>query len=177
MSRKPVEKLISSDAIAVQVSTIANRIAKTMPKDLMVVLVLRGSFVFAADLIRALHAVGMYPQVDFLTLTSYGKNKTSSGSVEIVRDLTESMEGRDVLIVDDILESGHTLHFACELIKSRAANSIKTTVLLDKPGKRKFDIKADYVGFNVEDKFVVGYGLDYANYYRELPYIGAIIGD
>ena len=174
MNVKPIEKLISSDAIAVQVSTIANNIAKSLPQDLMVIVLLRGSFVFAADLIRALHAVGMRPQVDFLTLASYGKGTVSSGKVEIVRDLTEAMDGRDVLIVDDILESGRTLHFARELVASRNAKTVKTAVLLEKPGKRKFDIDADFVGFNVEDKFVVGYGLDYANYYRELPYIGAI---
>jgi len=174
MTPATVEKLISTDAIAVQVSTLANKIVKTMPKDVMIIVLLRGSFVFAADLIRALHAVGMHPQVDFLTLSSYGKNTTSSGSVEIVRDLTEDMNGRDVLIIDDILESGRTLHFAHFLVSERGAKSVKTVVLLEKPGKRKFDINADFVGFNVEDKFVVGYGLDYANYYRELPYIGAI---
>ncbi|MFW0777195.1 MAG: hypoxanthine phosphoribosyltransferase [Rickettsiales bacterium] len=174
MKRNAVEKIISSDAIAVQVSTIANKVVKTMPQDLMVIVLLRGSFVFAADLIRALHAVGMRPQVDFLTLASYGDKTVSSGTVEIVRDLTESMEGRDVLIIDDILDSGRTLLFARELVESRKAKSVKTAVLLEKPGKRKVEVDADFVGFHVEDKFVVGYGLDYANYYRELPYIGVV---
>lgn len=169
-----IEKLITSDAIAVRVSTLANTIVKSMPNDLMVIVLLRGSFVFAADLIRALHAVGMHPQVDFLTLSSYGAGTQSRGHVQIVRDLTEDMKGRDVLIIDDILDSGRTLHFAKDLIESRGAKTVKTTVLLEKPGKQKIEIKADYVGFQVEDKFVVGYGLDYANYYRELPYIGAI---
>lgn len=174
MSRHKLEKLISSDAIAVQVSTLANRIAKDMPRDLMVVILLRGSFVFAADLLRALHAVGMTPQVDFLTLSSYGMGTESKGEVQIVRDLVESMSGRDVLIVDDILESGRTLAFAKDLITQRGARMIRIGVLLEKPGKRKTDVAADYVGFTIPDKFVVGYGLDYANYYRELPYIGAV---
>jgi len=175
MKKEKVEKLITSDAIAVRVSTLANTIVKSMPSDLTIVVLLRGSFVFAADLIRALHAVGMHPQVDFLTLASYGRNKTSSGTVEIVRDLTEDMKDRDVLIIDDILDSGRTLRFAKDLLQSRGARSVKTTVLLEKPGLQKVDVKADYVGFQVEDKFMVGYGLDYANYYRELPYIGVIV--
>lgn len=174
MINNKVEKLISSEAIAVQVSTLANKIAKSMPSNLTIVVLLRGSFVFAADLIRALHAVGMRPQVDFMTVSSYGKSTTSSGTVQVVRDLTEPVEGHDLLIVDDILESGRTLEFVKNMLKERGARSIKTAVLLDKPGKRKFEIEADYVGFVIEDKFVVGYGLDYANYYRELPYIGAI---
>jgi hypoxanthine phosphoribosyltransferase len=176
MTPRRVEKLISPEAIAVQVSNIANRICKTMPADVMIVVLLRGSFVFAADLIRALHAVGMQPQVDFLTLSSYGKNEVSSGTVEIVRDLTESMEGRDVLVIDDILDSGRTLLFATELMQARGARSVKTAVLLEKPGKRVVNIRADFVGFDVADRFVVGYGLDYANHYRELPYIGVITG-
>lgn len=175
MKTGKVEKLITSDAIAVRVSTLANTIVKSMPTDLMIVVLLRGSFVFAADLIRALHAVGMHPQVDFLTLASYGRSTTSSGKVDIVRDLTEDMKGRDVLIIDDILDSGRTLHFAKHLIEGRGARTVKTTVLLEKPGKQLIDMHADFVGFQVEDKFVVGYGLDYANYYRELPYIGTII--
>ena len=170
-----ITPLFTADQIAVRVATIANKVVKSMPKDVMVVVLLRGSFMFAADLIRGLHAVGMHPQVDFLTLASYGKNTTSSGTVDIVRDLTESMEGRDVLIIDDILESGRTLSFAYELVQSRGARSIQIAVLLEKPGKRKVEIQADYVGFSTPDLFVVGYGLDYANYYRELPYIGTVV--
>lgn len=170
-----VEKLITTDAIAVQISSLANKIARAMPADLMIVILLRGSFVFAADLIRALHAVGMHPQVDFLTLASYGSGIESRGEVTVVRDLTEDMQGRDVLIIDDILDSGRTLYFARKLLGERGATSIKTAVMLEKPGKRKVEINADFIGFTVPDKFVVGYGLDYANYYRELPYIGALL--
>jgi hypoxanthine phosphoribosyltransferase len=175
MKPAKIEKLISSDSIAVQVSNMANRIAKTMPSDLMIVVLLRGSFMFAADLVRALHAVGMHPQIDFLTVASYGSGKESSGKVEVVRDLTESMSGRDVLIIDDILDSGRTLQFVTSLIRERGAKTVKTAVLLEKPDKRAVAIQADFVGFTVPDKFVVGYGLDHANFYRELPYIGAII--
>ncbi len=169
-----VSPLISTDQVAVRVLEMANAIARVLPSDPTVVSLLRGSFVFTSDLIRALHAVGVHPQVDFMTLASYGRGTTSSGEIELVRDLTQPIEGRDVLIVDDILESGRTLDFAYRLIRERGAKSVKIAVLLEKPGKRKVDIKADFVGFTVEDKFVVGYGLDYANYYRELPYIGVI---
>jgi len=167
--------LIPADMIAARVSSLAGEIASQMPKDMMVVSLLRGSFVFTADLIRALHLAGATPQVDFMTLSSYGNTQSSSGTVQIVRDLTESMQGRDVLIVDDILESGRTLAFACDLIKSRNARSVRIAVMLEKTGKCKVELKADFVGFPIEDVFVVGYGLDYANYFRELPYIGEVI--
>jgi len=172
-----VEVLISAREIAGRVTALAEEIAKKLPPDLMIVSLLRGSFVFTADLIRALHLVtakNIRPQVDFMTLASYGRGTTSSGTIQIVRDLTENVEGRDVLIVDDILESGRTLTFARELVESRKAKSIRIAVLLEKPGKRKVDIRADFIGFVIPDKFVVGYGLDYANYYRELPFIGVI---
>lgn len=174
MTRTSPNVLIPAEDIAGRVTTLAAEIAGKMPADLMIVSLLRGSFVFTADLIRALHLAGASPQVDFMTLTSYGKSTTSSGNVQIVRDLTEDVAGRDVLIVDDILESGRTLTFAKNLIESRQPNSIKIAVMLEKPGKRKVAIDADFVGFVIEDKFVVGYGLDYANFFRELPYIGEV---
>ena len=167
-----IEVLIPEQIIASRVAELAKAIASSMPDGFIIVSLLRGSFVFTADLIRALHVAGASPQVDFMTLASYGRGTTSSGTVEIVRDMTEIVAGRDVLIVDDILESGRTLTFARDLIASRGAHSIRIAVLLEKPGKRKVSIGADYVGFTVEDKFVVGYGLDYANSYRELPFIG-----
>jgi len=174
------EILISTAEIAERVSQLAESIAAKVPPDVMIVSLLRGSFVFTSDLIRALHFCGtknnapMRPQVDFMTLASYGNLAASSGSIKIIRDLAENVEGRDVLIVDDILESGRTLSFARELVQSRGAKSIHIAVLLEKPGKRKMNIGADFVGFVIPDKFVVGYGLDYANYYRELPYIGVV---
>ena len=173
-----IERLIAADEIALRVTTLAEEIVQKMPHDLMIVSLLRGSFVFTADLIRALHTAGggkMRPQVDFMTLASYGSGTTSSGDIQVARDLKDDVEGRDVLIVDDILESGRTLTYAKEIIIARKARSVKIAVLLEKPGKRKVDnISADFVGFVIPDKFVIGYGLDYANYYRELPYIGVI---
>ena len=169
-----VAVLYTEAQIAERVEWLASAIVKQLPPDVMIVALLRGSFVFTADLIRALHRAGGHPQVDFMTLSSYGAGTESSGAVTINRDIAESVEGRDVLIVDDILESGRTLTFARDLIRVRGAKSIKIAVFLEKPGKRKFDIHADFVGFTIPDKFVVGYGLDYANYYRELPYIGVV---
>ncbi len=169
-----VAVLYSAEQIADRVTWLAGAMVKQLPPDIMIIALLRGSFVFTSDLIRALHRAGGQPQVDFLTLSSYGAGIESSGNVVINRDISESVAGRDVLIVDDILESGRTLNFARELIRDRGAKSIKIAVFLEKPGKRKVDISADFVGFVIPDKFVVGYGLDYANYYRELPYIGVV---
>lgn len=166
--------LISAQDLQARVTGLARDIAQILPPNMLIVSLLRGSFVFTADLIRALHNAGAQPQVDFMTLASYGRGTTSSGTVEIVRDLQGSVKGRDVLIVDDILESGRTLTFARDHIAALGAKSIHIAVLLEKPGKRKVAVDADFIGFIVEDKFVVGYGLDYDNFFRELPYIGAI---
>lgn len=169
-----IDTLISVEQIDTRVHELAKLIAADMSKDLMIVALLRGSFVFAADLIRALHLAGSAPQVDFMTLGSYGNAMESSGTITVIKDLAENVQGRDVLMVDDILESGRTLSFACNLVRERGAHSVKIATMLEKPGKRKVNIEADYVGFTIEDKFVVGYGLDYANYFRELPFIGVV---
>lgn len=166
--------LFSAEEIRERITTLAAEISLKMPSELMVVSLLKGSFVFTADLIRALHGIGMHPQVDFMTLSSYGIGKASSKTITINRDLVEEVKGRHVLIVDDILESGRTLQFARNLLMERGATSLRICVLLEKPGKREANVVADFVGFNIPDKFVVGYGLDYANYYRELPYVGAL---
>ena len=115
---------------------------------------------------------GVHPEIEFMTLSSYGSGTQSSGEVKLNSDVSSDMTGKTVLIVDDILESGRTLHFATELLVNRGASAIKTAVLLEKPGKLEVKTKADFVGFSIPDKFVVGYGLDYANHYRELPFIG-----
>lgn len=172
-----IEPLITSEAISSRITLLANEITKILPRDIVVIALLRGSFVFTADLIRAFYATGVRPQVDFMTLESYGSGISSSGRVTLIRDITENVEGRDVLIVDDILESGRTLSYARDLIEKRGARSIHIAVMLEKPGKRKVDIIADFVGFTIEDAFVVGMGLDYANSYRELPYIGVVAFD
>ncbi len=170
----PIEPLFTADEIAARVEGLASEIAQAMPDDVLVIAILKGGFVFAADLIRALHRAGMRPQVDFMTLASYGAGSESSGEITIARDLTDDVRGRDVLLVDDILESGRTVHAARQLLLERGANSVKICMLLDKPGKRKVPCEADFCGFVVPNRFVVGYGLDYAHYYRDLPYIGAI---
>lgn len=169
-----IPTLFSAEAIAVRLEDLAREIVRSVPPDVMVISLLKGSFVFTADLVRAMHRQGMHPQVDFLGLSSYGEGMTSSKKVKITQDLKDDIAGQHVLIVDDILESGHTLNFARNLISSRGAKSIRIAVLLEKPGKRVVSIEPDFTGFSIPDKFVVGYGLDYANRYRELPYIGFI---
>lgn len=176
-ARKTPEKrsipiLYTAAEIKDRVEALAAEIANSCPPDLMIVALLKGSFMFTADFIRELYAIGVHPQIDFMSVSSYGAGTESSGSVVVHRDLTESVEGRDVLILDDILETGRTLSFAKDLLEQRGAKSTKVVVLLEKPGKLEVSAKADFVGFSIPDKFVVGYGLDYANHYRELPFIG-----
>ncbi len=169
-----VEVLFSAEQIAARIDSLAAEVAASMGPEALVVTILKGSFVFAADLMRALHRAGMRLEVDFLTLSSYGTGTTSSGRAEIVRDLIEPVAGREVLLIDDILESGRTLAAARELILARGAAAVHPCLLLDKPGKRVRPIEADFVGFVCPDRFVVGYGLDYAHAYRQLPYIGTL---
>ncbi len=173
-TRPAIETLIAEEDIAGRVAGLAGDIAGSAGKNLLIVVILKGSFVFAADLIRALERVGVEPQVDFMTLSSYGSGTESSGSVALVRDISEDVAGRDVLIVDDILELGRTLAYARDLMRARGASSVKTCLLLDKAGKRSVPIEADYCGFEIGDRFVVGYGLDYAHHYRGLPYIAVV---
>ena len=140
-------------------------------KDLVVISVLRGSYIFMADLTRC---IDLPCTVDFMAVSSYGKGTTSSGQVNIIKDLSDSVEGKDVLVVEDILDTGNTLSYLLEILKARNVASLKLCTLLDKPDRRKKPIKADYTGFTIPDAFVVGYGLDYAEKYRNLPYIGVL---
>jgi hypoxanthine phosphoribosyltransferase len=172
--KRSIPVLFSQAEIADRVEALASEIASAMPPDFLIVSLLRGSFMFTADLVRELYAIGVHPQVDFMTLSSYGGGATSSGEVAIGRDLTDDVKGRTVLIVDDILETGRTVRFAQDLILDRGAASVKIAMLLEKPNKLEVAAKADFVGFSIPDKFVVGYGLDFANHYRELPFIGYI---
>ena len=133
--------------------------------------VLRGSFVFLSDLVRGLD---LYCSVEFMGLSSYGSQTSSSGAVQITRDLPMDIEGQDILIVEDILDTGNTLAYLVELLKTRRPASIRICVLLDKPSRRKKAVSVDYVGFSIPDDFAVGYGLDYAGLYRNLPYIGVL---
>ena len=147
---------------------------RAKPENLLVVAVLKGSFMFAADLIRALHRAGLGPQVEFVHLSSYLDGTVSSGHVTILRDVESDVRGRDVLLVDDILESGRTVTFAKDLLMARGAKRVMTAVLLEKPGKRAVQIHPDFVGFTCPDVFVVGYGMDVAHSYRQLPYVGVL---
>ncbi len=169
-----IRVLYDEGEIAQRNEEMARAIAANSPPDLLVVAVLKGSFMFVADLIRAMHRAGMTPQVEFVHLSSYRNAMISSGQVEILRDVQSDVRGREVLLVDDILESGRTLAFAKDLLSARGAAKVSTAVLLEKPGQRAVNIKADYIGFECPDYFVVGYGMDVAHAYRQLPYVGVI---
>jgi hypoxanthine phosphoribosyltransferase len=170
-----IDVLFTEAQIAARMTTLAQEIAATKPKKLLVIPVLKGSFIFAADLIRAMHHAGLSPEVDFMILASYRAATTSSGQVEVLRDIESMVQDRDVLLVDDILESGRTLAFAKDLLAARGASSVKSAVLLYKPGHLAASIKADYCGFDCPDLFVVGYGMDMAHQFRELPFVGHVV--
>ncbi len=170
---KHIEVLFPADAIARRNLELAEEIASREFHDLLVVSVLKGSFIFAADLIRAMHGAGLSPEVEFILISSYGAG-TESGAVKILRDIDSAVAGRDVLIVDDILESGKTLKFSRDLLRGRGAKSVSIAVLLDKRKRRQTDLEADFVGFDCPDRFVVGYGMDVGHAFRELPFVGAI---
>jgi len=169
-----VEVIFSSERIADAIAALAGQIRAADLDRLLVIAVLKGSFVFAADLIRALHRVGLQPEVDFISLSSYRKSTRSSGSVEILRDIEMDVRGRNVLLVDDILESGRTLAFAKDLIVARGARRVAICVLLDKGVRRAVQIEADFRAFECPDVFVVGYGMDVAHRFRELPFVGTV---
>src|SRR5690606_18654075 len=155
---------------------LAKEIAGREYHDLLVISVLKGSFIFAADLIRAMHDAGLAPEVEFIFISSYGAG-TVSGEVRVLRDIDNEVAGRDVLLVDDILESGKTLKYTRELMLARGAKSASIAVLLDKTTKRQTELNADFVGFECPDSFVVGYGMDVAHAFRELPFVGVVKGD
>ena len=169
-----IRVLFEEQVIAERIGELAQDIVASNPKNLLVVAVLKGSFMFAADLIRGLHKAGLAPQVEFVHLSSYLKGTVSTGHVTILRDVESDVRDRDVLLVDDILESGRTLAFAKDLFAARGARKVMTAVLLEKPNKRAVTINADFVGFKCPDVFVVGYGMDVAHTYRQLPYVGVL---
>lgn len=168
-----IEKvLLSEEELQTRVRELGERIsADYAGKAPLLVSVLRGSYIFMADLSRAL---SIPCTVDFMAVSSYGSGTTSSGQVKIVKDLSDSIEGKDMIVVEDILDSGNTLHYLFQILQARHPASIRLCTLLDKPARRAKPIKADYVGFEVPDQFVVGYGLDYDEKYRNLPYIGVL---
>lgn len=164
--------LISEEELSKRVHELGAQISKDYKdKNLLMISVLKGSIMFMADLMRA---VDIYAEIDFMSVSSYGAGTKTSGVVKIVKDLDINLEGRDLLIVEDILDSGLTLSYIKTLLSERKPNSIKICTLLDKPERRQADVTADYVGFLVPDEFVVGYGLDYIERYRNLPYIGVL---
>lgn len=170
-----IEVIFSSETIAERIAALALEIQGIKSDNLLVVAVLKGSFIFAADLIRALHEAGVSPEVDFITISSYRRGTQSSGKVEILRDIDVDVEGRHVLLVDDILESGRTLAFAKDLLVARGAADVSTCVLLRKDVPRAVDVEADFHAFDCPPDFVVGYGMDVAYRYRQLPFVGRII--
>lgn len=169
-----IKTLYTQEQIHTRIQEMSQEIARKLPQEFMVIGLLRGSFIFAADLVRALYAEHCKIQMDFMTLSSYGDALESSGQVVIQRDISESVAGRDVVLIDDILESGRTLRTAIDILKDRGAKTVTVAVLLEKPGKLQTKVSADICGFKTPDVFVIGYGLDYKNYYRELPFIGVL---
>ncbi len=177
MTADVIEIIYNPEDISKRIAALAQDIANSDFDDLLVVSILKGSFMFAADLMRALHGAGLKPSVDFLMLASYRSGTVSSGSVEILRDISTEVKGHSVLIIDDILESGRTLAFAKDLIAARGAERVATCVLLDKPVERAVNIEADFCAFQCPNVFVVGYGMDLDHRYRELPFVGRIVQD
>lgn len=166
------EILFSEEALKARVREIARQIETDYEgKEVMLIGVLRGSFVFMADLCRAIR---LPCTLDFMSVSSYGSGTTSSGQVQITKDLSEDITGRHIIVVEDILDTGNTLFYLLNLLQHRHPASIKLCALLDKPERRTKPVRADYSGFSIPDAFVVGYGLDYAEKYRNLPYIGIL---
>jgi len=164
--------LFSPEQLNARVGELAEQInADYAGREILLISVLRGSFVFMADLIRRLT---LPCQVDFMSVSSYGSGTTSSGQVQITKDLSSDITGMHVLVVEDILDSGNTLYYLLHLLEHRHPASVRLCTLLDKPDRRVKPIQADYTGFSIPDAFVVGYGLDYAERYRNLPYIGIL---
>lgn len=169
-----IQVLFDDQQIARRVGEIAEDIKAARPDNLLVIAILRGSFIFAADLVRALHRVGLAPSIEFMQLASYHSGMASSGQITVLKDVDNSVEGRDVLLIDDILESGRTLAFAKDLLVARGAKRVMAAVLIEKPVRRAVQFEADFVGFTAPDRFLVGYGMDVAHKFRELPYVGMI---
>jgi hypoxanthine phosphoribosyltransferase len=166
-----MQTLIATDQIQDRVRALGDEIHRDHPGDLHLVCVLKGAFMFLADLLRALPDE---TTIDFVAISSYGKSTRSSGEVRLLKDLDTGLEGRNVVIVEDIVDTGLTLTYLQDILRARGPKTLKTACLLSKPSRRKVDVKVEYVGFTIEDKFVVGYGLDYAEKYRNLPYIGVV---
>lgn len=170
-----VEVMIPEAEIAARVAELGQQINeryRDSGSEMVLVGLLRGSFIFMADLCRA---VEVPHEVDFMTASSYGSGMSSTRDVKIIKDLDEDIRGKDVLIVEDIIDSGNTLSRVSEILRLREPKSLAICTLLDKPSRREVDVKVEYIGFSIPDEFVVGYGIDYAQHYRHLPYVGKVV--
>ncbi|MEZ5823824.1 MAG: hypoxanthine phosphoribosyltransferase [Geminicoccaceae bacterium] len=169
-----VKELFSAERISSRIDELADDIARTVPDDITLVGLLKGAFMLATDLTRALDRKGMRPRIEFLQVSSYGLDKESSGRVKVIGGMPNAVVGKKVLLVDDIQDTGRTLKFTTDLLYENGAEKIWTCALLDKPSRRQVDFESDFIGFTIDDVFVVGYGIDYAEKYRHLPYIGVV---
>ena len=169
---RPTEILLPEKQIQKRVAEMALEIRRDFPDDLHIIAVLKGAFVFLSDLIR--HMPGQV-SLDFMAVSSYAKGTTSSGEVRLMKDLDTTLDGRNVVIVEDIVDTGLTLTYLQDILRARNPKQLRTACLLSKPSRRQVDVKVEYIGFAIDDRFVVGYGLDYGERYRNLPYI-AIVG-
>jgi len=177
-SVEKIEIIFTAEEIAAAIDRMAHEIARDYAdKPLLLIAILKGAMFVVTDLARALARIepGPRPTLDFMAVSSYGNNTRSSGEVRLLKDTSESVEGRDILIVEDIVDNGLTLHYLQGLLRSRAPSSLRTAVLLDKPYRRLADVALDYVGLVSPDAFVVGYGLDYQEKYRTLPFVANLI--
>ncbi|HUL75404.1 MAG TPA: hypoxanthine phosphoribosyltransferase [Vicinamibacterales bacterium] len=170
-----LEVLIDEARLQARVDELARQIRREYGPGVPVhlVAVLKGAFVFLADLMRRLEGP---VSCDFIAVSSYGSGTSSSGEVRLTKDLDRSLEGRDVIIVEDIVDTGLTLSYLQEILRAREPRSLRTACLLSKPSRRKVEVKVEYIGFTIDDRFVVGYGLDFDETYRNVPYIGVIPG-
>lgn len=169
MEEKARNILITKEQIATRIKELGQEISKEYEgKNLYVLSLLRGSFIFAADLVRD---IDVPVKIGFMTTSSYGHSEVSSGNVKVVNDIPDDIKGYDVLIVDDIVDTGITMNFVKNHVEKLGASSVKCCVLLDKPERRKIDLKPDFCCFEIPDVFVVGYGLNYGDYYRNVPYV------
>lgn len=166
--------LLSEAEIAARVEELAGEIAQAIPDDFVMVGLLKGAAVFVADLARALDRAGAEPEIEFMRLASYGLGKVSSGDVRLLSDIGCNIEGRRVLLIDDIVDTGRSIAFAAGMLRERKIEGLWTCALLDKPQRREVEASIDFVGFRIDDVFVAGYGVDHAEKYRHLPYIGVV---
>ena len=163
--------LISADTIQARVRAMAQEIHRDHPDGVHLIAVLKGAFVFLSDLARAMPGPC---SLDFMAVSSYGTSTRSSGQVQLLKDLETALEGRDVVIVEDIVDTGLTLNYMQNILRARSPRYLRTACLLSKPSRRQVEVKVDYTGFEIEDRFVVGYGLDFAEQYRNLPHIAVL---